>query len=128
MEVGEHATEVEDYYDLYYKQKPEWPLNLSHIGREADTWFTINEDNSWEHGQSGRDWDRARWGRDGQVTGGGWSPGGKFTWNIPGKWRIAGTGTGTEFSSWKQKFVLGSDGTMTITKFGKTVTRHPSSP
>ena len=130
IEVGEHATDVEGYYDLYYKQKPEWPTNLSHITRGADKWFEINADNSWQHNglDDGFDWDRAFWGRDGQVTGGGWSPGGKFTWNIPGKWRIAGTGTGTEFSSWKQKCVLGSDGTMTITKFGKTVTRHPSSP
>ena len=50
-----------------------------------------------------------------------WSPGGEFTWPITAFWRI---GINLDVLPWSdQHFKLDSSGTMTITKFGISVTR-----
>jgi hypothetical protein len=51
-----------------------------------------------------------------------WSPGGSFTWPIPGQWKI-GNGSTNSLSWSDQVFTLGANGTFTITKFGQSVTR-----
>jgi hypothetical protein len=51
-----------------------------------------------------------------------WNPGGGFTWPIPALWKV-GNGP-THSLPWSdQVFSLQGNGTMTITKFGKSVTR-----
>ena len=52
-----------------------------------------------------------------------WSDGG-FTWHVPAKWKIDASKTNDLAGSWDQVFTLAPDGTVTVTKFGHTVTRH----
>ncbi len=126
LEVEEDATDVTGYYT----NNPPWTTtHLSHIGQGANDWLQINCDNSWEYNWTWtRDWDRAWW-RNFDPS----SPpylswaAGSFTWNIPGAWRIPGGPSYTNMF-WDQEFMLEANGTMKIEKFGKTVTRHPSSP
>jgi hypothetical protein len=52
-----------------------------------------------------------------------WHSGGSFDWPIPGNWRIGGAGTTNSLTGWDQRFELQSNGTVTIRKWGKWVTR-----
>ena len=123
MEVGEDATNITGYY-TNYMSLPGYPSNLSHIGQGANDPFQINTDNSWEHTPS-RDWDNAWW--QNLTPPPSWSAGG-FIWNIPGAWTVDGSTWHTNMTPWSQVFTNQADGTMTIQKFGLSVTRNPSSP
>jgi hypothetical protein len=128
MEVGEDATNVWGYYT----NNPPWTTDiLSHRGSTApidpsdgkhhgkgDDPFQISPDNSWDP-----NWDNCSWDNGGPP----WSAGG-FTWNIPGAWTVDGSTWHTNMTPWSQVFSLQADGTMTIQKFGLTVTRSPSAP
>ncbi|MEI7534033.1 MAG: hypothetical protein WCK57_06640, partial [Verrucomicrobiae bacterium] len=123
-EVGEDATNVTGYFTNNPPFTTDW---LSHRGSTApvysdgkhhgkgDDWFQIQENNLWQEG-----WDNAN---AGPLT---YSPlqNGGFTWDIPGKWKIDSGPTNNIANGWDQKFTIDSSGTMTITKFGHTVTRH----
>ena len=50
-----------------------------------------------------------------------WSDGG-FGWIIPWRWYVPGYST-NYMSSWSETFTIDANGTMSISKFGKTVTR-----
>ena len=113
MEVGQDASGVKDYY-TNYMNSPNWPTNLSHKTYGADKPIPVGYDNSWGGG-----WDNAGWGYDPSP----WSPGGAFTWVIPGKWCIPGAPTTNDITFSDQTFSLTADGTMTVQKFGHTVTR-----
>lgn len=52
-----------------------------------------------------------------------WLNGGSFEWPIPVQWRIGTTGTTNTIAGWNQTFELQSNGTVTIRKFGRSVTR-----
>ena len=56
-----------------------------------------------------------------QWYGSGWI-GGSYTWNIPAVWSV-GTSQTNPLSGWNQVHTLGPDGTMTVTKFGHSVSR-----
>jgi hypothetical protein len=112
MEVGQDASSVTNYY-VSYMNSPAWPDNLSHRTHGADVWILVGCDNSWQGG------DTAAWGDDPSP----WYPGGGFTWVIPGKWTIPGTSTTNDITLSDQTFSLSADGTMTVQKFGHTVTR-----
>ena len=123
MEVGENATNITGYY-TNYMSLPDYPSNLSHIGQGANDPFQINPDNSWQH-VANYDWDHCEWGNYDPPPA--WSAG-SFTWIIPGAWSIGGSIWHTNMEYWSQLFTLQSDGTMTIQKFGQSVTRNPNSP
>lgn len=136
-EVGEDATNVQGYFTNNPPFDPS--VNLSHKGSTAplfpdgkhhgkgDDPFKLNWDNSWDHG-----WDNAYSFRD-NVTQDGLSlsnwPGipwssGQWTWNIPGKWWVEGSSTTNNIpNGWQQIFTIDASGTMTVSKFGRTVTR-----
>jgi hypothetical protein len=116
MEALTNATSVSNYYSSYYT------LGQLMDGR-ANIWFQISQDNSWQHnGQNnGNDYDRAWWAYDG----GPWSPGGGFTWAYSPKWKVGDAGkTNNVPNPWSQVTTLDSDGTVTIQKYGHTVTRN----
>ena len=48
---------------------------------------------------------------------------GHFEWEIPAKWKVGDTGTEHSFPGWVQEFDLDGDGTLSIGKFGRGVTR-----
>ena len=50
-----------------------------------------------------------------------WSQG-QFTWNVPWKWWI-GSNTNSMTNGWQQVFTIDASGTVTVSKFGHTVTR-----
>ena len=106
VEVGQNAANCTGY----------WLTNgaPSHIGHGADVWFALDEANKWP----------AIWAH---ATMGGvappWLNGGSFEWPIPAQWRIGGAGLTNSMTGWNQQFVLQGNGTLTINKFGKSVTR-----
>jgi hypothetical protein len=106
MEVGQPASSVTGYFQVNGA-----PAHDSSSG--ANQWFQILQDNSWQ-----LPWDNA-----GSPTyAPPWSAG-TYTWVIPGKWKIdSGDQHDIPFSN--QSFTLDSSGTVTVTKFGHTVTRH----
>jgi hypothetical protein len=129
MEVGEDATNVWGYYTNYPTYDPSG--NLSHKGITApiypdgkhhgkgDDPFQIGSDNSWD-----TNWDNCSMENYDQVSPHpSWSSGG-FTWNIPGAWTVDGSTWHTNMTPWSQVFTNQSNGTMTIQKFGHTVTRN----
>ena len=109
LEVGENASNVTGYF-LDHPQ-------LSHIGNGADVWFDLDEENQWPSS-----WDYANltnWPSP-------WDKDGGFTWNIPAKWKVVNsTGTSPEhtITGWNQVFSIQIGGTITIQKFGHSVTR-----
>ena len=52
-----------------------------------------------------------------------WFPGGGFKWRIPALWKV-GDGPTNALGWSDQVFRLEADGTMTVQKFGHSVTRH----
>jgi hypothetical protein len=114
MEVGLPATNMTGYFTNHYT-----PSTLSHSHWGADKWFPIMANNSW-----GLDWDQAGWTEGLGHPPEGWPPGGEFEWVIPGKWRVKDTPRTNDLAeSWKQSFVLETNGTMSVTKFKHTVKR-----
>jgi hypothetical protein len=119
MEVATNASGITGYYaDPANSWDP--PEDLRDF--QANVWFQINEDNSWQHnGQDdGTDYDRAWWADDNPP----WSLGGSLTWNYTAQWKI-GTGPANRLpASWSQQVILDSEGTITVRKFGHTLTRN----
>jgi hypothetical protein len=110
MEVGENATNTSGYFT---------PNNApSHIGNGADAWIDLDYDNHWK---GDYDWPRSS-GWPPPWYGSGWS-GGSYTWNIPALWRISGTSKTNSMTGWNQVHDLGPNGTMTVTKFSRHVSR-----
>jgi hypothetical protein len=103
MEVGLQATNVTGYFTNLPSS------DLNHHNQGADQWFYLTSNNKW--------WD---------VAGGGpllppWTIGG-FTWDIPARWKV-GNGNTNSMSGWNQSLSIDANGTVTIHKFGNTMTR-----
>jgi hypothetical protein len=106
FEVGQPATGTSGYFvdhpppahDTDHRANQWYPVDCSNvIGNGFDSAYSPQY-NSWYEGQ--------------------------FTWEIPVKWKVAGGQEHTLMSQWDQVFHLYNDGTMTVTKFNHTVTRH----
>ncbi|MEI6077297.1 MAG: hypothetical protein WCS94_17080, partial [Verrucomicrobiota bacterium] len=118
-EVGEDASDVTGYF----ANNPPFTVNaLSHRGnttrngyKKGDAWFQLQESNLWQEG-----WDNANTRALPDLP---WSDG-HFSWVIPGKWKIGSGPTNNIANGWDQRFTINSLGTVTVTKFGHTVTRH----
>ena len=112
LEVGEPATNVAGWFAVYGA-----PTHDSLTG--ADQWYSLGYDNAWSvfddaiGGPYNPPWSAA-----------GWS-GGSFQWWIPVQWKV-GAGTPKALTGWSQTFSLLDDGTVAVTKFNHTVTRHTS--
>jgi hypothetical protein len=52
-----------------------------------------------------------------------WYDGGSFEWPIPANWRIGQAGATNSLAGWDQRFELAPNGTVTIRKWAKWVTR-----
>lgn len=107
LEIGRDATNVTSYFTNH------WPASHSVSG--ADVWHPIGYDNLIGGGMDNCSY----WGN---VVPSPWSPGGGFTWPIPAIWKV-GSGSTNALPWSDQVFSLSANGTMMITKFGKTVTR-----
>jgi hypothetical protein len=110
MEVGQPATGISGYF----LNNPPPPHDYIHLADHFD--IQLGYDNSWP---GGYDWATS------PVFLPQWSVG-QFTWHIPAKWKIGSGPTNDLAGSWDQVFTLAPDGTVTVTKFGHTVTRHTS--
>jgi hypothetical protein len=51
-----------------------------------------------------------------------WTPSGTFKWEVPAKWKV-GSGSTNPMTAWHQDFAIDANGTMTIQKFGQSVSR-----
>lgn len=109
LEVGSNAINVTGYYTNYAVS------NISHIGHGADEWFQLEPDNMWPS-----TWDNATSGSGGFLPQP-WYAGG-YTWPIPGRWKI-GTSATNNLTGWQQSTTIDANGTVTVSKFGFTVTR-----
>jgi hypothetical protein len=118
MEVATNAASITGYYaEPYNAWNP--PEDLRDF--QANVWFQINADNSWQHNgeDDGTDYDRAWWADDNPP----FDAGGRLSWNYTARWKI-GTGPDNKLpASWSQQVTLDWDGTITVQKFGHTVTR-----
>jgi hypothetical protein len=108
MEVGQPATGISGYF----VSNPPPPHDFAHKADHFD--IQLGQDNSWP---ANYDWATS------PVFDGPWSQG-QFTWHIPAQWKIDAGPTNNLSGSWDQVFTLAPDGTVTVTKFGHTVTRH----
>jgi hypothetical protein len=105
MEVGEDATNVTGSFTNV-------PVaDLSHINHGADRWVPLPEDNSLQ--------DTATEPGPGPAP---WYAGG-YTWNIPARWRVEGTSVTNVMTGWNQVITIDANGTISIDKMGRGVTR-----
>jgi hypothetical protein len=109
LEVTNAATSVTGYFTSH------WPSPHDTVAG-AGKWHPIGQDNLVGDGMDHCSY----WGSS--LLPPPWSPGGSFTWPIPGEWKI-GNGPTNSLSWSDQTFSLNANGTMTITKFGHSVTR-----
>ena len=105
-EVGEAATDVTGYFTNVAADL------ISHKGHGAGEWIPIGEDNSWQE-----PWDNAASGPWPSPFQGG------YKWEIPGRWHVVGTTNEYPITLSPQEFSMDASGTMTVRKFGHTVTR-----
>ena len=110
LEVGYDATDVTGYFTNH------WPASHKTSGADLPHW--IGYDNV-----VGDNMDNCFYAGNG-VLPSPWPPGGSFKWPIPAVWRV-GFGLTNPLPWSDQTFSLDPDGTMTITKFGHSVTRTP---
>jgi hypothetical protein len=101
MKTGKRSSHTEAY-----------PHHYAHLADHFD--IQLGYDNSWP---ASFDWAVS------PVFAGQWSDG-QFTWHIPAKWKIGSGPTNDLAGSWDQVFTLAPNGTVTVTKFSHTVTRH----
>jgi hypothetical protein len=110
IEIGEVATNATGYF-ANTNTSPADLLNHSTHG--ANVWRTLNEDNSiaaMDHATSG-------------TCNPPWSSG-SFTWPIPVGWHVGENSLVTNvIPGWSQTFLIDASGTVTIQKFGHSVTR-----
>jgi hypothetical protein len=102
MEVGEDASNISGYFTNWTSQQ------LGH--KTANIWFPLASNNEW--------YDLASYSGYPPP----WSSG-EFTWDIPARWQIPGSGLTNSMSGWNQKAMIDSNGTMTVQKFGRSLTR-----
>jgi hypothetical protein len=108
MEVGEIATNATGYF----ANTNTWPANrLDHSQHGANEWIPLGFDNSVGSDQAG----------SGPCSPP-WSPG-NFTWPIPADWKVGVDGSTNSMIGWSQNFTIDASGTVTVQKFGHTVTR-----
>jgi hypothetical protein len=118
MEVATNAASITGYYaDSRNALNP--PADLKDF--QANVWFQINADNSWQHNgeDDGTDYDRAYWADDNPP----YDAGGRLNWNYTARWKIGTGPTNNLPGTWSQQVTLDWDGTITVQKFGHTVTR-----
>ena len=117
MEALANATSITGYYATWY-------TNVATLmDNDANIWFQLNADNSWPHvaGSKGNNYDQAFWHGDRPP----WAGGGGFSWAYSPKWMVGTNGKTNDVQiPWTQQMTLGSDGAMTIQKYGHTVTRN----
>lgn len=111
LEVGQNATNITGYFTTNTPG--------SHIGHGADIWFKLDEKNQWPS-----NYDYATIGSISCPPP--WTIAGSFTWDIPAKWKVvsplATSGEHT-ITGWNQIFSIQVGGTVSVQKFGHTVTR-----
>lgn len=108
FEVAQPASSINGYF-ISHPPPP-------HGGDQgANVWHSVGYDNV-----VGNNFDNA-YLYGSAVLPGPWAPG-AFTWDIPAQWRIPNL-TGQPMVGWSQVFMLTADGSLTISKFGKSVTR-----
>jgi hypothetical protein len=112
FEVGQPASNISGYF-LNPQHTP-----LAHDDSTlANKWHGLNQDNSVGDGM-----DNCFYGTTSLLPSP-WSPG-SFTWHIPALWKVGNDGSTNSNLGWSdQVFTLGEDGTMTVAKFGHSVTR-----
>lgn len=109
MEVGQPATNAWGYFIAHPPGAHNYEAGADHFD------IQLEYDNHWTPDS----YDRASSAVFAQT----WANGG-FTWHIPGKWKIGNGHTNDLANSWDQVFTLSEDGTVKVSKFGHTVTRH----
>ena len=114
LEVGRDATNVTGYFTTHAPP--------SHIGHGADAWFKLDEENQWPFF-----YDFINLGSADCPAP--WTIAGSFTWDIPAKWKVVSrlaTSSEHTITGWNQIFSIQAGGTVSIQKFGRTVTRTTS--
>jgi len=115
MEVSQTNTAADGYFTIHT------PANHD-SDHGADVWINLDYDNHWKDtGGRSYDWPTSS-GWPSPWYDSGWS-GGSYVWNIPALWRVVGTTNRNPMTGWDQIHQLGANGSMTITKFKRAVSR-----
>jgi hypothetical protein len=111
MEVGEISTDATGYFANTNTYPADW---LDHNHHGANVWTLLAVANTFsDHANSGTC--RTPWSS------------GSFSWTIPADWRVgSGPTNANSMTGWNQVHTINSGGTVTVNKFGHTVTRTPS--
>jgi hypothetical protein len=107
-DVGEDATNVTGYFTNYSA------TNLFH--NPGNQFLYLKSDNTWPYG------DECAVTLPAPPLGPPWSAGG-CTWQIPALWKVGDNGPTNSISGWNQVFSMDANATITIQKFGHSVTR-----
>ena len=102
MEVGLDGTNISGYFSQFT------PGQLHHS--TADLWIPLNPANRF---------------RDGAyitTSNTSYSSGG-FSWNIPARWQVIGSGVTNSMNGWNQIFSMDASATVTVHKFNLSITR-----
>lgn len=102
MEIGLDASNVSGYFTNFPAQQ---------LHHSSDIWVPLDSNNLFGDNANASGYPPV------------WTSG-SFTWNIPVKWSVQGSGvTNSMKNGWSQVFSIDPLGTMTVTKFGRSVTR-----
>jgi len=101
MEVGEDGSNITGYFSQWT------PQQLHHTS--ADHWTTLNQANEMNDTCA-------------ELDPSPWSSGG-FTWDIPSRWQVDGSGATNFLNGWNQVFSIDGSGTVTIVKDNHWVQR-----
>ena len=108
-EVGAVSTNATGYFT----NTNVWPANnLNHGKHGANNWFQLTSQNQWSDAAS-----------SGTCIPP-WSTG-NFTWPIPAAWQVGGSNSlrTNYITGWDQNFTIDASGTVTVQKFGNSITR-----
>jgi hypothetical protein len=116
MEIGQPASGASGYFLQPGNTPP--PHDTAH---KANAWIDLDCDNSWK---GDYDWATSYdWSPPWSSVSAGFS-GGSYTWVIPAKYRVKGkTAEWSIAAGWNQVHTLSANGTMTVQKFGHSVSR-----
>ena len=102
LEIGEDATNIWGFFSQWT------PQQLHHS--TADKWTALNQANQFK--------DAANFGSYSS-----WGTGGGFTWNIPERWQVTGSGVTNSMTGCAQIFSIDVNGAASIDKYGNWIQR-----
>jgi hypothetical protein len=101
MEVGLDATNISGFFTNN---------TANQLHHNPNSWITLDQTNHFND-----------WASFGSYSS--WGSGGAFSWNIPYKWQVIGSGVTNSMVGYSQVFSIDANGTARINKYGNWIQR-----